>query len=303
MFGAYGIPYSIDRRVPFGHTGIGRGLLALIRCASLGGSADDLLTYLRTPGRLRRARPGRPARGRPYAGGAHSAAQARALWEENNFELSELDRLARARDASAFVAELEARLGSLFAAPHERKAAILRGPELEDPRALREGAGGAARAACRAGPGGARGGRVDAARVRRVLEQLEVHLGEPPQPDRVQVARPEAIRARRFEAVFVCGLQEGEFPGGAGSRALPVRRGPARDRDRHRAACCRCARTRLDRERYLFYLCCSRAERLLVLSSRSSDEEGNPQSQSFFVEDVRDLLAPERPSPGARCRT
>jgi RecB family exonuclease len=47
---------------------------------------------------------------------------------------------------------------------------------------------------------------------------------------------------------------------------------------------------RLDRERYLFYVCASRAERLLVLSSRSSDEEGNPQTESYFVDDVRDLL-------------
>ena len=31
VFGAYGIPYSIDRKLPFGHTGLGRGLLALIR--------------------------------------------------------------------------------------------------------------------------------------------------------------------------------------------------------------------------------------------------------------------------------
>ena len=48
---------------------------------------------------------------------------------------------------------------------------------------------------------------------------------------------------------------------------------------------------RLDRERYLFYVCASRAERLLVLSSRSSDEEGNPQTESYFVDDVRQLLA------------
>ena len=47
----------------------------------------------------------------------------------------------------------------------------------------------------------------------------------------------------------------------------------------------------LDRERYLFYVCASRAERLLVLSSRSSDEEGNPQAESFFVEDAREQLA------------
>ena len=52
VFGAYGIPYSIDRRVPLSHTALGRGLLALVRCAVLGGSAEDLLTWLLTPGKL-----------------------------------------------------------------------------------------------------------------------------------------------------------------------------------------------------------------------------------------------------------
>jgi len=55
---------------------------------------------------------------------------------------------------------------------------------------------------------------------------------------------------------------------------------------------------RLDRERYLFYICASRAERVLVLSSRSSDEEGNPQTESYFVDDVRELL-----EEGAELRT
>ena len=64
VFGAYGIPYSIDRTVPFAHTGVGRGLLALLRCALLEGSADDLLAYLRTPGLVREPGAGRPARGR-----------------------------------------------------------------------------------------------------------------------------------------------------------------------------------------------------------------------------------------------
>ncbi len=92
-------------------------------------------------------------------------------------------------------------------------------------------------------------------------------------------------------AVFVCGLEEGEFP--AGARPEPF----LPDEDRRAIATASglllpVREDRLDRERYLFYLCCSRAERLLVLSSRSSDEEGNPQSESFFVEDVRDLLVP-----------
>src|SRR4051812_42176689 len=54
VFDAYGIPYSVDRRVPLRHTALGRGLLALIRCARPGGTTADLLAYLRTPGRLRK---------------------------------------------------------------------------------------------------------------------------------------------------------------------------------------------------------------------------------------------------------
>ena len=92
---------------------------------------------------------------------------------------------------------------------------MLHGPELEEARALREGQAALAALRDALRPGAAGSGRVDAARVHRVLEQLEVHVGDNPQPDRVQVATPEAIRARRFEAVFVCGLQEGEFPRGA----------------------------------------------------------------------------------------
>ena len=134
------------------------------------------------------------------------------------------------------------------------------------------------------------GGRpADPSHVLRVLEQLEVHVGETPQPDRVHVATPEAIRARRFDAVFACGLQEDEFPQGASPDPF------LSDEDRRGIASASglllpVREDRLDRERYLFYICASRAERLLVLSSRSSDEEGNPQTESYFVDDVRKLL-------------
>src|SRR5204863_8912503 len=39
-----------------------------------------------------------------------------------------------------------------------------------------------------------------------------------------------------------------------------------------------------------FSVCASRAERLLVLSSRYCDEEGDPEAESFFLGDVRELL-------------
>ena len=142
---------------------------------------------------------------------------------------------------------------------------------------------------------------ADPALVLRVMEQLEVHVGETPQPDRVQVSAPGEIRARRFEAVFCCGLQEGEFPRGASPEPF------LSDDDRRAIATASglvlpVREDRLDRERYLFYVCASRAERLLVLSSRSSDEEGNPQTESYFVDDVRELLAGGgRASARARC--
>ena len=287
VFGAYGIPYSLDRSIPFGHTGLGRGLLALVRCAILDGSAEDLLAYLRTPGLLRVPGLADRLEGQVRREGAHSAAQARQLWEREHWALDDLDRLREARDARTFVAEVERRLVALFAGPHERRADVLAGPELEGARAL--AAAQAALAQLRALLEAGAAGALDQARVYRVLEGLSAPVGESPQPDRVQVATPEAIRARRFEAVLVCGLQEGEFPRGASSEPFLS--------DEDRRAIARASglvlpvrEDRLDRERYLFYVSASRAERLLVLSSRTSDEEGNPEAESFFVEDVRGLL-------------
>ena len=124
---------------------------------------------------------------------------------------------------------------------------------------------------------------------------MTVVLGDPPQPDRVQVTGPLEVRARRFEVLYLLGLQEGEFP-------RPPRADPfLSDDDRREIArasglALPVREDQLDRERYLFYVCASRAERLLVLSSRTSDEEGGPQQPSFFLEDVAQVLdLPERP--------
>ena len=122
-------------------------------------------------------------------------------------------------------------LERLFTAPYNRRAAVLAGPELDEARAFASARDRARRARR---PGGAR--RAPRARPPargRCAAGAARHVGENPQPDRVQVARPEAIRARRFEAVLVLGLQEGEFPGGA-ARAVPARRNAPGDRDGQR---------------------------------------------------------------------
>jgi ATP-dependent helicase/DNAse subunit B len=287
VLGAYGVPYTIDRYVPFGHTALGRGLLALLSCATGGGSAEDLLAYLRTPGLLDLPRIADRLEADVRREGATTAAAARKLWEASRWKLPEIDRLRRA-PAVELVAELHDRLGELFSRSYRRRAHLFETEELEDPRALKAGQEALAglHALALADPRL----ELDHARVRERLERIEVQLGGPVRPDRVQVASPESVRARRFEAVFVCGLQEGEFP--RGEHAEPF----LSDEDRRAIAeasglVLAPRGDRLDRERHLFYVCCSRAERTLALSSRFADEQGAPQVQSFLLEEVRDLFA------------
>ena len=289
VFRAYGIPFSLRRRAPLGHTGLGRGVLGLIRCAVLpDGEPDDLLAWLRACARYRSPglADGLEARVRREA--VTGVDGAREMWEDGGRrELPEIGRLRDAQDTAALLAELESQLDRAFAAPFRRAAPLLSGSELDDARVFE-----AARAAIAdmravlASPGA----ELGAQDVHDTLAELPVSLGDHPRPGLVQVTDPGAIRARRFAAVFVCGLQEGEFPrAGRPEPFLP-------DDDRIDLA----ERTglrlpvredQLDRERYLFYACASRAERLLVLSARTSDEEGDPAAPSFLVEDVKDLFA------------
>ena len=284
VFGAYGIPYSMDRTVPFAHTGVGQGLLALLRCALLEGSADDLLAYLRTPGLLREPGLADRLEADVRRRGVRDADGARALWEEHRWPLEAVDELRDAPDAAALLQRLAYRLERLFSAPYRRAAARMQGAELDDPRAFR--AGHAALTEMRAVVEADPNVSLDARHVHETLAELPVRVGEEAQTDRVQVASPLDVRARRFDSVFLCGLQEKEFPqGGSPDAFLP-------DADRRELARASglmlpLREDRLERERYLFYVCASRAERRLVLSSRTSDEEGNPQAPSFFVDDAR----------------
>ncbi len=232
--------------------------------------------------------------------GTHGVAEARATWEREHWKLDELDRLRQAGGGAAFLVELERQLERLFVAPYRRQAAILSGPELDDPRvyvAARD-ALGQLRDVVEADPRT----RLEPDRVLSVLRELRVHLGEPPQPDRVQVAKPEAIRARRFHAVFVCGLEEGEFPAGA----VPEPFLPDEDRrdDRARPAGCACRSARIGSTASATCStcaarapsgcwCCPRAP-----ATRRATRSRSPSSSRTCA--TCSLRAP--PSPPARCR-
>jgi RecB family exonuclease len=320
VLAGYGIPVSHDRRVALAKTRLGAGVLAGARAALPGGTARDLLAWLRTPGRL-----DDPARAdalelRVRRGELRSARAAREAWEARlgGPPLLELDALAAAagEGPEALLAALEAEADAIWTAPHTRRAAVLGPEDLADARVVADLRSAVAelRALAAADPELVGGpaeilDALGAVRVREPSSVAGAALGTPAEavfaPERAEppaapghaaagvlLADPLAIRARRFRAVFVCGLQDGEFP------RRPQPEPFLSDDDRRSIAVAAGLRLPLhedvlDRERSLFYSAVSRPQDVLFLSFRTSDEEGDPQAPSVFVEDVRALFTDE----------
>jgi ATP-dependent helicase/DNAse subunit B len=297
VFGAAGVPIALSRRIAAGHTALGRGLLGLLRCALLGGTADDLLAWLRTPGKLERPALADRLEADARRSGARTAAEARALWEDAHpgFALSELDRVASAhrRGPAALCERLAAEAAALFAAPWRGRAPVLTGADALDARVA-----GALRAAL--GELGALAERAPAlapgpAELARALADVEVYAddaGRAGAPGAVEVTSPDRIRARRVRALYLCGLQEGVFP--RPGRPEPFL-GDAERTALNAASGLRLAlrEDTLAVERFYFYAAASRPTDVLALSWHAADDEGDPRVRSLFVDDVLDLLDPE----------
>ncbi len=283
VFSRYGIPVAVDRSTPVARTALGRALLALARCALLDpaqAGADDLIAYLRAQGHLDVV-DRLEAEVRQL--GLRTLAQARARLPRG-LELDEIDALRTASDQTA---ELVHQAQRLLVAPHRGEAPVLGPDEEVDARAL----GALTRALAEleelneqsSGP-----------ELIDLLETLEIPPGAPREARAVLLADPLSIRARRFRAVLVCGLQESEFPVAAAPDPF------LSDELRRELAACSGLRLRpredgLARERYLFYTSVSRATERVILAYRSSDEEGNLALPSPFLADVTELLVEDWP--------
>ncbi|MDA0163919.1 PD-(D/E)XK nuclease family protein [Solirubrobacter ginsenosidimutans] len=318
VLASYGIPVARDRRTPFAHTRLGTGVLAFAR-AALGGTANDVVTWLRTPGKLgeeagavrpaagadeppiaaaddRAARAGTPSADRLEVQvrrhAARTARDARFHWQRlGGRDLTELDALAAAAEegVAPFLTALLAEAEAIWTAKHVRRADVLDPDAEADARAARE-LRAATKELIRLGEqdpalAGSPSELLDAIGGIEVRETAPVEDGMPG----VLLADPLAIRARRFRGILVCGLQEGELPqrpqpepflDDSARFDLAVASGLVLPR--HEAT--------LPRERSLFYACVSRPEEALFLSFRSSDEEGGPQQPSPFLDDVRALF-------------
>jgi hypothetical protein len=279
VLGGCGVRLAGRQQVAFAHTTLGRGLLALARC-SLTEDADpgELLTWLRTPGMTRSPEVLDRLELELRRELVRSVPEARARL---GWALREIDAIGAAADPGA---ELVRQARRLLALPVRGSAPLLDGDARLDARAL-------ATLIDALDDLAAVGERPDGGELVELLESLTVEAPPSAGGDAVLLADPLAVRARRFEVVVVCGLQEGEFP-------LAAAGDPFLDDDLRRELArvsglrLRPRENQLEHERYLFYACVARPTGRLYLSYRSADEEGNLALPSPFIADVADVLEP-----------
>jgi len=281
VFGSFGIPYAVDGEIRLTQTPLVHALAALLRFAWGGGTRNDLFRYLRSPfsGLERRSVDFVEGRLR----GRAVQAPERVVEETERLRaapLPALEELREAVDPVAAVRDLAAQmLQSAYGVErppadaasrfdlraHEALTRLL--AELEGWKEL--------------------SGELTREDVLSAVEHatLRPRIGD--DAGRVAVVDLRRARTRRFDAVFVLGLEEGSLPRrGAGS--------PFLDDEARRGLDQRGARLdradSVSRDRYLFYTACTRASRRLYLVREAADDDGSPRDASPFWHDVQALF-------------
>jgi ATP-dependent helicase/nuclease subunit B len=283
-FRTLGVPYGLEGRLRLGQTPFGQALLALLRYGWLDGERRDLFAFLRSPySGLTRA----------HADFLEGRLRGRGVTEPPRVEeeigklrgqpLPHLDTVRSAEDplaAAKALARAMARAAYGLEAPpthdaarldlraHEAAAKLI--AELEGWRDL--------------------GGEATREEIVALLGDAGVRLGAAGEAGRVAVLDLLRARTRRFEVVFVVGLEEGRLPRRSQSSPFLDEERKAELERSSRSG--RLLRTDpVSRDRYLFYTACTRPTRRLYLVREAASDEGSPREPSPFWDETRALFA------------
>jgi ATP-dependent helicase/DNAse subunit B len=281
VLGSFGIPYAVDGELRLTQTPLADALAAVLRFTWGGGTRTDLFRFLRSPfsGLERRAVDfveGR-LRGRAVQAPERVVDEAERL---RGGPLPALEDLRAATDPVEAVRELAGRMlrnayglehppadaaSRLDLRAHEALARLL--AELEGWREL--------------------SGELSREDVLAAIERAVLPRRAGEDAGRVAVVDLRRARTRRFDAVFVLGLEEGSLPRRGGGS-------PFLDDDARRELDSRGARLvrpdPVELDRYLFYTACTRASQRLYLVREAADDDGSPREASPFWHDVQALF-------------
>jgi PD-(D/E)XK nuclease superfamily len=279
---AAGVPYAIEGRVRLGQTPFGHALLSALRFLWQSEGRRDLFGFLRSPySGLTRASADY-LEGRLRGNGIRTDIEEKvvALRGQPLPALADVRAAETATDAVRTLARHQLRAAHGLESPPADETSLL------DLRAWEA----VARLLTELDGWRELAGELSREEVLAALERLPVALGRAAEPGRVAVLDLLRARTRRFEAVFVLGLEEGRFPRRADTS-------PFLDDDARRTLDER-TRARLvrpetvSRERYLFYAACTRPSRRLYLVREAATDDGAPRPASPFWDEARALFDP-----------
>ena len=281
VLGSFGIPYAVDGELRLTQTPLVHALAALLRFAWGGGTRSDLFRYLRSPfsGLERRAVDFVEGRLR---GNAVQAPE-RVVEEAERLRgspLPALEELREAADPIEAVRELAERM--------LRNAYGLERPPADASSRLDLRAYEALRRLLAELEGWRElSGELTREDVLAAVERAALPRRTGDDAGRVAVVDLLRARTRRFDAVFVLGLEEGSLPRRGGGS-------PFLDDDARRALDARGARLErpdpVENDRYLFYTACTRASQRLYLVREAADDDGSPREASPFWHDVQTVF-------------
>ena len=283
--GSLGVPYAIEGRIRFDQTEFGQALLSLLRFAWFDGGRRELYGFLRSPysGLARASVDWIEGRLRGRAVEAGQRAEEETMRLRDGHPLPPLELLRKAERPLAGLADL-ARF--MLRSAHGLESPPVGEESRRDLRAYEA----LTRLVDELDGWLALGGSLTPDEIFTVLERAPVRARGAGEPGRVDVVDLLRARTRRYEAVFVLGLEEGTLP----------RRGqssPFLDDETARELDARLPRSRLvkpdpvERDRYLFYTAATRATQRLYLVREAANDDGGPREPSPFWDEVGGLFA------------